>query len=340
MAAKKQDFSSICNDISKQVFAPVYLLHGEESFFIDKIAKLLYENTLTEDERDFNLTQFYGADLTDMVEVISACRRYPMMAERQVVFLNELQAFNNRSRAIESLSLYLEHPLESTIFVIIYKTKKMTGDIPKLIADKGGVVFYSEKVRDYMLPKVVKPYIEEKGFTIDEKALEFLCNCIGSDLSRMFHEIDKLKLNIQGNKITQADIAKHIGVSKDFNVWELQSAIGAKDFHKVEMIRKYFAANPKASPLVVTLSVLFGFFSNLMLAHYCQDKSVNGLMDRLKLSYPAAKDMVVAMKNYNAWKTMSNISVIRDYDAKCKGAREVSLSDADALQELLYNIMN
>ena len=339
MAAKKQDFSSICNDIKQGQFAPVYLLHGEESYFIDKIAELLLENTLTEDEKDFNLTQYYGADLTDMVEVISACRRYPMMAERQVVVLHELQAFDNRSRKIENLSLYIEHPLESTVFIIIYKTKKLTGNLPKLISDKGGVVFASEKIRDYMLPKVVKPYISDYGLSIDDKALDLLCNCVGSDLSRMFHEIDKLKLNIEGTKITYNDIAKHIGVSKDFNVWELQSAIGAKDYYKIELIRKYFAANPKASPMVVTISVLFGFFTNLMLAHYCQDKSVNGLMDKLRLSYPAAKDMTVALKNYSAWKTMENISVLREYDAKCKGARSVSLSDSEALKEMLYNMI-
>lgn len=340
MAAKKQDFSSICNDIQQGRFAPVYLLHGEETYFIDRIAELLLQHTLTEDEKDFNLTQFYGADLVDMVDVISACRRYPMMAERQVVVLNELQAFDNRGKRIENLSLYIEHPLDSTIFVIIYKTKKMTGEIPKLITENGGVVFASEKIRDYMLPKVVKPYIEEAGLKIDDNALDLLCNCIGSDLSRMFHEIDKLKLNLTTNKVTKDDVAKHIGVSKEFNVWELQTAIGAKDFYKVDLIRRYFAANPKASPMVVTLSVIFNFFTNLMLAHYCQDKSVNGLMEKLRISYPAAKDMTIALRNYSAWKTMNNISIIRDYDAKCKGARKVSLSDAEALQELLYNIMH
>ena len=340
MATKKQDFSSICKDIKQGQIAPVYLLHGEESYFIDQITELLLDNVLSEDEKDFNLIQFYGADVSNIGEVVSTCRRYPMMAERQLVMLREVQSFDNRGQQLDNLSLYIEHPLESTVFVIICKTKTLAGKLPKLIAEKNGVVFESKKIREYELAKVVEPYIEEKGLKIDANALRILCESIGSDLSRMFHEIDKLKLNLKGNKITTDDVTKHIGISKEFNTWELQSAIGAKDFLKVEMIRRYFAANPKASPLVVTLSVLFGFFSNIMLGHYCKDKSVNGLMAELKISYPQAKDMSTALKNYNAWKTMEAISLIREYDARCKGARDVSLSDSEALQELLYQIMH
>lgn len=340
MPAKKQDFASICEDIRQGQFAPVYLLHGEESYFIDQITELLLENVLTEEEKDFNLTQFYGADVDNIGEVVSACRRYPMMSERQMVMLREIQSFDNRGQQLDNLSLYIEHPLESTVFVMVCKTKTLSGKLPKLISEKGGVVFESKKIREYELAKVVEPYIAAKGLKIDQNALRILCESIGADLSRMFHEIDKLRLTIKGNKITSDDVTKHIGISKDFNTWELQSAIGAKDFLKVEMIRRYFAANPKASPLVVTLSVLFGFFTNLMLAHYCKDKSVNGLMAELKMSYPQAKDMTAALKNYNAWKTMANISLIREYDARCKGARDVSLSDTEALQELLYQLMH
>lgn len=345
MAAKKQDFSSICNDIKQGHFAPVYLLHGEESYFIDKITDLLLEYTLTEDEKDFNLTQFYGGDLDNMLEVISTCRRYPMMAERQVVFLHELQAFNNRSHAINTLSLYLENPLKSTIFVIIYKTKKMTGDIPKLVTSKGGVIFESSRVPEYQnkLTNFVKQNVEERGLTIEPKALELLCNSIGSDLSRIFNEIDKLQVNLEGKKITHEAVAKQVGVSKDFNVFELVSAVAAKDFYKVELIKKYFISNPKVGPNVMVFSQLFNFFSNLMLAYYCPDKSVNGLMEGLKISYPSAKDLNIATKNYTAWKAMSNISAIREYDAKQKGARDNTPSeprDQKLLEELLFNIMH
>lgn len=263
-----------------------------------------------------------------------------MMAERQLVLFREMQSFDNRSHQLDKLSLYIEHPLDSTVFVMVCKTKPMTGSLLKLVADCGGVVFESKKIRDYELAKAVEPYIEEKGLKIDAKALRILCESIGSDLSRMFHEIDKLRLTLKGKTITSDDVTRHIGVSKDFNTWELQSAIGAKDFLKVEMIRRYFAANPKASPMVVTLTALFGFFTNLMLAHYCKDKSVNGLMSELKISFPQAKDLSVALKNYNGWKTMSIVSLIREYDARCKGNREVSLSDSEALQELLYQILH
>lgn len=338
MAVKKQDFSSICKDIIQGQFAPVYLLHGEEAYFTDQITELLLEHVLTEEEKDFNLSQFYGADVNNIGDIISTCRRYPMMAERQLVLFREIQSFDNRGQQLDNLSLYIEHPLESTIFVMVCKNKTLNGKLPKLVAEKGGVVFESKKIRDYELPKVVEPYIEEKGLKIEPKALGILCDSIGSDLSRMFHEIDKLRINLKGNKITSEDITQHIGISKEFNVWELQSAIGAKDYRKIEMIRRYFAANPKASPMVVTLSVLFGFFTNLMLAHYSPDKSVNGLMSTLKISYPQAKDMTVALKNYNAWKAMNAISIIRDYDAQCKGARNTSLSDSEALKELLFKI--
>lgn len=340
MAAKKQDFASICKDIKQGQFAPVYLLHGEESFFIDQITDLLLENVLTEDEKDFNLSQFYGADVTNVGDIVSACRRYPMMAERQLVVFREIQSFDNRGQHLDNLALYIDHPLESTVFVMVCKTKSMTGKLPKLVAEKGGIVFESKKIRDYELEKVVEPYIREKGLTIDPKALRILCESIGSDLSRMFHEIDKLRINLSGTKITSEDVTSHIGISKEFNVWELQSALAVKDSLKVDMIRRYFAANPKANPMVLTLTALFGFFSNLMLAHYCADKSVNGLMSQLRLSFPQAKDLTVALKNYNGWKTLSIISLIREYDASCKGNRNVSLSDSDALQELLYKILH
>lgn len=344
MAAKKVDVStqcqSICDDIKSGSFAPVYLLHGEESYFIDRISNCILDNVLTEEERDFNLIQFFGADVVNVGDIVSACRRYPMMSERQLVMFCEMQAFDNRHQKLDDLILYISHPLESTILVLMCKTKTLGAKLVKAVKDIGGVVFESEKIRDYKLPEIVKPYIEERGLSIDNNALTLLCNSIGSDLNRMFHELDKIKLNIHGNRITSEIVASQVGVSKDFNVWELQSAIAVKDFLKVDMIRRYFAANPKASPLVLTLFALFSFFSNLMLAYYSSDKSEKGLMSELKVSYPAAKDLVIAMRNYNAWKTMNIISLIREYDAKSKGARNVSLSDNESLQELLFQIMH
>lgn len=338
--AKKSDYSAIIKNIENGIFAPVYLLHGEESYFIDNITNLLLDKVLTEEEKDFNLSEFYGADLINLGDVISSCRRYPMMAEHQLVLLRELQSFDNRGNQIDNLALYLEHLLESTIFVITYKTKLMAGSLPKLVESCGGVVFESKKIRDYELENVVSPYIAAQGLSIEPKALNILCESIGADLSRIFHEIDKLKINLNNNRITTADVSRQIGISKDFNSWELQSAVAAKDFKKVELIRKYFVNNPKPNPTVVTLSVLFGFFSNLMLAHYCSDKSINGLMAQLKVSYPMAKDLNIAVKNYNAWKAMNAISLIREYDAISKGARECNVPDSEILQELLFKLMH
>lgn len=342
--AKTEDFSTICADIKAGHFAPVYLLHGEEGYFIDRITDLLLEHVLTDEEKDFNLTQCYGADITNLGDVISACRRYPMMSERQLVMLREAQVLKQNAELtkLEQLETYLNHPLESTVFVITYKGKKADGRAAwvKQIQKVGGVVFESKRVAEYELPKFLPGFLRETGLQFDDSAIQMIAEYIGSDLSRMMSEIEKLKLNIQDKRVTRDLIAAHIGISKDFNVFELVNAIAIKDFRRCELIRRYFAQNPKNNPIQATLSVLFTFFSNIMLAHYATDKSVNGLMRELGMAYPQAKVVVDAMKRYNAWKTMQNIALIRDYDARQKGARGVSIPDDEALQELLYKLMH
>ncbi len=341
MAKKTDDFLSLKADILRKKFAPVYFLHGEESYYIDKLAALLIENVLTEEERDFNLTQFYGAD-ANVGEVISACRRYPMMADRQLVVLKEAQALDARSNKLDDFEIYLRHPLESTVLVICYKTKSYDArkKIVKVCAEKG-VVFESRKVRDYELPKVVLAHVRDLGLSIDERALTILCDNVGTDLSRMFSEIEKLRLTMNDKVISFEQVTAHIGVSKEYNNWELQSAVARRDLLKVEKIRRYYAQNPKSNPLVVTLSMLFNFFSNLMLAHYSDDKSESGLMRALKLPNAyAAKDYKTAMRIFNAWKTMYNIALIREYDARSKGARGGSQSDEGLLQELLFKLLH
>lgn len=341
MAKKTDDFLSLKNDILRKRFAPVYFLHGEESYYIDRLATLLVENVLAEDERDFNLTQFYGADAS-IAEVISACRRYPMMAERQLVLLKEAQTLDARSNKLDDLEVYLRHPLESTVLVICYKTKSYDArkKIVKDCAEKG-VVYESRKVRDYELPKVVLAQIRDLGLSIDDRALQVLCDNVGTDLNRMFSEIEKLRLTMKDKIISFEQVTAHIGVSKEYNNWELQSAVANRDLQKVEKIRRYYAQNPKSSPMVVTLSMLFNFFSNLMLAHYSDDKSESGLMKALRLpNVYAVKDYKTAMRIFNAWKTMYNIALIREYDARSKGARGGVQSDEGLLQELLFKLLH
>ncbi len=341
MAKKTDDFSLIKSDILAGNFKPVYLLHGEESYYIDQLTELLLEHVLTDEEKDFNLSQYYGSDC-DITEVISACRRYPMMAERQMVMLREVQAVDKHRVHLDDLCLYLDQPLESTIFVITCKTQTLTG-ATKLIKDckAKGVVYQSDKVREWELAGVVSQMITGKGLKADPQAVDMLCNSIGSDLSRLNSEIEKLMLSLQGrSQITLDDVTQHIGISREFNVWELQSAIAKRDALKVEMIRRYFERNPKMGPSQMVISTLFGFFSNLMLAHYSPDKSQAGLMKHVGCSFPSAKDLLVALKIYNGWKTMQNISILREFDARSKGGRGGTTPDPELLKELFYQLMH
>lgn len=338
MAKKTEDFTSIRQDILRHHFAPVYFLHGEESYYIDALTSLLLDNVLTDDEKDFNLTQFYGAD-TNVAEVIAACRRYPMMAERQLVVLREAQALDARSSKLDDLEIYLRHPMASTVLVVCYKTKSYDArkKLVKACAAQG-VVYESRRVRDYELPRVVAARLKEQGVDIDDRALQALCDNVGTDLSRIFSEVGKLRIT-DSRRITYEAVIRHIGVSKEFNNWELQTAIANRDLAKIERIRRYYAQNPKANPMVVTLATLFNFFSNLMLAHYAPDKTERGLMQALRLSSPyATRDYRTAMRYYNAWKVMGNIALIRDYDARCKGARGAALGDEALMRELLFKL--
>ncbi len=341
MAKKTDDFSPIKADILAGRFAPVYLLHGEESYYIDQLSQLLLDYVLTDEEKDFNLSQYYGADCR-ITEVISACRRYPMMAERQLVMLREVQSINKQQVKLDDLCLYLEHPLESTVLVITCKTQTLTNAAQLIkLCKKIGVVYQSDKIRDYELPKMMPLLLQQAGMEADAKAIDLLCNFIGADISRLMHEVDKLKLNLNGRKkITDQDVYDHVGISKEYNVYELQSAIAKRDVLKVEMIRRYFAQNPKAGPSQMVIATLFGFFSNLMLAHYSPDKTQNGLMSNVGCSFPAAKDLMAGMKIYNAWKTMSNIGILRDFDARSKGGRGGTTPDPELLKELFFQLMH
>lgn len=341
MAKKTDDFSQIKADILAGKFQPVYLLHGEESYYIDQLTDLILSHALTEDEKEFNLSQYYGADC-NVTELISACRRYPMMSDRQLVLLREAQSIDKHRVHLDDLCLYLDHPLESTILVVTCKTQTLTGAANFIKSCKAhGVVYNSEKVREWDLTGVVTEMIKQKGLQAEPAAIDMLCNSIGNDLSRIDTELDKLIISLQGRqKLTLDDVTHQIGISREFNVWELQSAIARRDALKVEMIRKYFERNPKSGPSQMVISSLFGFFSNLMLAHYSPDKSQQGLMKTVGCSYPAAKDLLAALKIYNGWKTMQNISILRDFDARSKGGRGGSTPDPELLKELFYQLMH
>ena len=332
-----------CDDILKELrakqYRPVYYLMGEEPYYIDLIADYITDNILTETEKEFNLTVVYGADV-DIATVINAAKRYPMMSEHQVVVVKEAQNIRN----MEELSYYLQKPLLSTILVICHKhgvldrRKKLAAEI-----EKTGVLFESKKVKDAQLPAFITSYMKRKGIDVEPKATAMLADFIGADLSRLTGELEKLIITLpKGHtRVTPEQIEKNIGISKDYNNFELRSALVEKDILKANKIIKYFEEKPKTNPIQMTLSLLFGFFSNLMLAYYAPEKSEQGIANMLGLRTPwQAKDYLAAMRRYNGVKTMQIIGEIRYADAKSKGVGNPSLSDGDILRELVFKILH
>ena len=332
-----------CDDILKELrakqYRPVYYLMGEEPYYIDLIADYITDNILTETEKEFNLTVVYGADV-DIATVINAAKRYPMMSEHQVVVVKEAQNIRN----MEELSYYLQKPLLSTILVICHKhgvldrRKKLAAEI-----EKTGVLFESKKVKDAQLPAFITSYMKRKGIDVEPKATAMLADFVGPDLSRLTGELEKLIITLpKGHtRVTPEQIEQNIGISKDYNNFELRSALVEKDVLKANKIIKYFEENPKTNPIQMTLSLLFGFFSNLMLAYYAPEKSEQGIANMLGLRTPwQAKDYLAAMRRYNGVKTMQIIGEIRYADAKSKGVGNPSLSDGDILRELVFKILH
>ena len=332
-----------CDDILKELrakqYRPVYYLMGEEPYYIDLISDYITDNILTETEKEFNLTVVYGADV-DIATVINAAKRYPMMSEHQVVVVKEAQNIRN----MEELSYYLQKPLLSTILVICHKhgvldrRKKLAAEI-----EKTGVLFESKKVKDAQLPAFITSYMKRKGIDVEPKATAMLADFVGADLSRLTGELEKLIITLpKGHtRVTPEQIEKNIGISKDYNNFELRSALVEKDVLKANKIIKYFEETPKTNPIQMTLSLLFGFFSNLMLAYYAPEKSEQGIANMLGLRTPwQAKDYLAAMRRYNGVKTMQIIGEIRYADAKSKGVGNPSLSDGDILRELVFKILH
>jgi len=332
-------FEQIKADISARKFQSVYLFMGEESYYIDELTDLLLDSVIPEDEKDFNQHILYGIE-TDPPAIISLSRSFPMMSDKQLVVIKEAQGM----KKLEELEIYLKKPLSSTILVLNYKNGTL--DKRKKIytaADKHGVIFESKKIPEYKIPAFVNSFFSGKGFTIDQKSAQMLTDFLGNDLSKLVNEMDKLMLSLSKNekRITADLIEKNVGISKDFNNYELLKAIVEKNIFKANLIADFFQKNPKNNPLIVTLVVLFNFFSNLMICYWAKDKSENGIANELgfRNSYQA-RDYVAAIRNYNAFKTMEIISLIRIYDAKCKGVGNVSTSEGELLKELLYKILH
>lgn len=341
MAGKKDSiaYEDIVRDVRAGNFAPVYYLMGEEAYYIDRISDYIVEKALKEEERDFNLTVFYGTD-TDAQTVINAAKRYPMMAERQVVLVREAQSLPNK----DMLSFYLGQPQPTTILILCHKhgvldrRKKLASDI-----QKAGVLFESKRMYDSQLPGFVVNYLRRKGAGIDADAAQMLSEYVGCDLNRMAGELDKLLLALSesNRRITSAFIEAHIGISKDFNNYELLNALVQRDVLKANRIVKYFNSNPRNYPIQMTVSVLFNFFSNLMLAYYAPQKTEEGIAAWLEQPrWQVSRNVIPAMKKYSGVKVMQIIAELRQTDAKSKGVDNPNTPDGELLRQLIYFILH
>lgn len=339
MAKKEYTFEEICREIRQKKFLPVYFLMGEEAFFMDQITDLIIENALDESERDFNQIILYGAD-TDVATIINAARRFPMMSKYQLVVVREAQMLKN----VEELSFYVKKPLDSTILVINHKYKTL--DRRKSLAsavEKVGVLFESKKVPDYKLPGFITSYLQQRGIGIDPKAAQMLSDFLGNDLNKLTKELEKLNLllSMQTKRITPELVEQNIGISKEYNNFELIKAIATKDVLKANRIAQHFDKNPKNNPIQMTLPVLFNYFMNLLICYYTPDKSDNSLIQTLGLKGTfQLKDYQLGMKNYSAMKVFNLIGDIRTCDAASKGINNSSASAGELLKELLYRILH
>ena len=328
----------IVNEIKQGNIKPIYFLMGEEPYYIDKLTEYIENNILTEEEKGFNLMVLYGKDVS-IEDVISNAKRYPMMADRQVVIVKEAQEL---SRTIEKLESYAENPQPTTVLVFAYKYKTLDKrkKVTKLL-DKAGVVFESKKLYENQVGDWIKRVLAGKNYGIEPKAAAMLVEFLGNDLGKISNELDKLAIILPaGSTITPKLIEDNIGISKDYNVFELRKAIGEKNQLKAYKIADYFANNPKDNPLVMTVGLVFGFFSQLLQYHGLKDKNPANVAKMLKVNPFFVKDYDIALRNYPMRKVSAIVGSLRDIDVKSKGVGANAVSQADLLREMLYKIFN
>ncbi len=330
-------FEQILGDLKNKIYYPVYFLAGEESYYIDTISDYIEDHVLSEVEKEFNQTVVYGRD-TDVQSIISMAKRYPMMANYQVVIVKEAQNIQK----IEELASYVENPLNSTLLVINYKYKK--ADKRKSFfkqVEKKGVLFESKKLYDNQVAGWINTYVAQRGFKITPKASAMLAEFLGTDLSKIVNEVNKLVLNVpESSEINDELVERNIGISKDFNIFELQNAIGTRNILKANQIINYFAANPKDNPLPKTVTMLNSYFSKILIYHQLEDKSRNNAAAALSVSPFFVKDFQDAARNYSLGKLVKIISLLREYDLKSKGVGNISTSEGELQRELLFKILH
>ena len=328
----------IVNDIKAGNIKPIYFLMGEESYYIDKLSDYIEDKVLTEDEKGFNQTVLYGRDVT-IEDIVSTAKRYPMMAERQVVIVKEAQ---DLSRTIDKIESYAENPMPSTVLVICYKYKTLDKrkKVTKLLA-KNGIVYESKKLYENQVGDWIKRVLAGKKYSIEPKANAMLVEFLGTDLSKINNELEKLQIILpKGSTITPHHIEENIGFSKDFNVFELRKAIGDRNQLRAYTIADNFAQNPKDNPIVMTTSLVFSFFVQLLKYHGLKDKNPNNVAKVLGVNPFFLKDYDIALKNYPMRKVSQIVTSLRDVDVKSKGVGANALPQSDLLKEMLFKIFN
>jgi len=327
----------IVTDINNGNIKPLYFLFGEESYYIDAIASHIEKNVLQEEEKGFNQMVLYGKDVT-IDDIVSNAKRYPMMAERQVVIVKEAQELY---RTIEQLAKYAENPQPTTVLVICYKYKKI--DKRKKLyktVKECGVVFESKKLYENRVPDWIRKHLQAKGYSISHKAAILLSEYLGTDLSRINNELEKLQFVLaKKTEITPEDIETHIGISKDYNNFELKNAIGERDMVKATRIINYFAQNPKDNPFMLTVALLNTFFTQLLQYHGLNDHSPKSVSSALRINPYFVDEIQVAARNYPMKRVSGIVSHLREMDMKGKGVGANAASQSDLLKELLTGII-
>lgn len=334
--AKEQGLSykTILNNIQKREFAPVYLLHGEEPYYIDLISDYIENNVLEESEKDFNQTIVYGHEVSES-DIINMAKRYPLMSDYQVIIIKEAQKLSK----IDQLEPYVSNPLSSTILVLCYKYKKIDSrtKFSKVIKDKG-ILFESAKMYDDKLPSFITELCSQKGFPITHESAFLIAESLGNDLKKINNEIDKLGINLkQGKEITPNDVERYIGISKEFSVFELQDAIGQKNILKAHKIINYFGANPKDNPMPKIAPMLYSHILKTLIFHQLPDKSLAA--NALGINPFFVRSYQIMAKNYSQEQLINAIGWLRDMDAKSKGIDNYSVTDEFLLKEFICKLM-
>ena len=331
-------YSSIMRDLEAQKYAPIYVLMGDEPYFIDQIAGYIEEKALLPEEKDFNQTVVYGADVAG-AQVVDMAREFPLMAARRVVMVKEAQGL----KGADAITKYLAAPVATTILVLCFKGGRVDRSLAAKASAKG-VLFESKKKRDYELPAFVEGYLKVRKTAIERKAAAMIAEHVGSDLARLTSELDKVLISLPADdrRITPEIVERQIGVSKDFNVFELRNAIVEKNVFKANQIMNYFDSNPKAGSLYTVVPLLFHYFQNLMIAFYAPNRNnEKDLAAFLELkSIWGVRDYMTGMRNYSAMKVMNIIHMIRSIDGRSKGLQNVSTSAADLAKELVFFILH